>query len=45
VWAKTEKYRDAVLGFVIINVDENHISLVDKYLSDVGARWEVLTNE
>ncbi|SFL89202.1 methionine ABC transporter ATP-binding protein [Pelosinus propionicus] len=45
VWAKTEKYRDTVLGFVIINVDKNHISLVDKYLNDVGARWEVLTNE
>jgi len=45
VWAKTEQYRDTVLGWVIINVDKDKVSVVGKYLDEVGARWEVLKNE
>lgn len=45
VWAKTEQYRDTVMGWVIINVDENNVPLVGKYLADLGARWEVLNDE
>lgn len=45
VWAKTEKYRDRVLGWVIINVDEANVTIVGNYLTGLGARWEVLNNE
>jgi D-methionine transport system ATP-binding protein len=45
VWAKTEKYRDMVLGWVIINVDEANVPVVGEYLTGLRARWEVLNNE
>jgi len=45
VWAKTEQYSDRVLGWVILNVDEENVPIVGKYLDDVSARWEVLYNE
>lgn len=44
-WAKLEKYRDDVLGSIIINVDEENVKTVTEYLSSLGINWEVLNNE
>lgn len=44
-WAKLEKYRDDVLGSIIINVDEENVKTVTEYLSSLEINWEVLNNE
>ncbi|MDR3588328.1 MAG: methionine ABC transporter ATP-binding protein [Negativicutes bacterium] len=44
-WSNLEKYRDTVLGSIIINVDEENVSLVADYLTGRGIAWEVLGNE
>ena len=41
-WANVEKYRDGVLGTIVINVDEVHVKTVTEYLSNVGVKWEVI---
>jgi D-methionine transport system ATP-binding protein len=43
--AKLEQYRDAVLGSIVINVNEEDVKVVVKYLTDLGVKWEVLNNE
>lgn len=43
--AKVEKYRDAALGSIVINVDEENAPAVVGYLADVGVRWEILKGE
>lgn len=45
VWAKLEKYRDDVLGSIVINVDDQNEKVVTGYLSNLGVKWEVLSNE
>lgn len=44
-WAKVEKYRDGVLGSIVINVDEDRVSTVVEYLTAAGVRWEVVKGE
>lgn len=44
VWAKLEKYRDDVLGSIVINIDEQNEKAVIEYLSSLGVKWEVLNN-
>ncbi|MBP2626190.1 MAG: metN2 [Firmicutes bacterium] len=43
--AKLEKYRDAVLGTMVINVNQEDLNVVVKYLTDVGVQLEVLSHE
>lgn len=40
--AKLEKYRDGVLGSVVINVDEDNVKAVVEYLTDSQVRCEAL---
>jgi D-methionine transport system ATP-binding protein len=44
VWAKLEKYRDDVLGSIVINIDDNNEKVVTDYLANLGVKWEVLSN-
>ncbi|CAB1247147.1 methionine ABC transporter (ATP-binding protein) [Clostridiaceae bacterium BL-3] len=43
--AKLEKYRDAVLGSVVINVNEEKVADITNYLTKLKINWEVLNNE
>ena len=42
VWGKLEKFRDDVLGSLVINVEEDHKDRIVKYLQDKGIGMEVL---
>lgn len=42
VWGKLEKFRDDVLGSLVINVEEAHKDRIVKYLQDKGIGMEVL---
>lgn len=42
VWGKLEKFRDDVLGSLVINTDEEHRDSIVKYLNDKGIGMEVL---
>lgn len=44
-WAKVEKYRDGVLGSIVINVDQDRAAAVGEYLTAAGVPWEVLNYE
>ncbi len=44
VGGKLERYRDDVLGFLIINVEARDLDRVLKYMEDKDMRWEVLNN-
>jgi D-methionine transport system ATP-binding protein len=44
VWAKTEKYRDAVFGSVIINIKEEDMAAVSQYFQNFDVKVEVLGN-
>jgi len=45
VWGKIEKYRDNVLGSLIINTEQKNYKLITNYLSDIGVKWEMIKNE
>ncbi|WP_294360234.1 methionine ABC transporter ATP-binding protein, partial [uncultured Clostridium sp.] len=45
VGGKLEKFRDDVLGALIINIDEDNISRVKDYLDSKKVVWEVITND
>ena len=42
VWGKLEKFRDNVLGSLVINVEEKDKDLVLNYLKDKNIQWEVI---
>lgn len=44
VGGKIEKYRDEVMGFLIINIAESDLDKTLKYLSGQGVLWEVYRN-
>lgn len=44
VWGKLEKYRDEILGSIVVNTDEKNKSLITNYLSSVNVQWEVVKN-
>lgn len=45
IWGKTEQYRDTFLGVTVINIDQENLSVVEDYISQLDLRWEVLKNE
>lgn len=44
VWGKLEKFRDDVLGSLVINVTIQEQAKVEKYLLDKNMEWEVISN-
>lgn len=44
VWGKLEKFRDEVLGFLIINVNKENFEDITKYLNDRYVYWEVIND-
>ncbi|WP_371379523.1 methionine ABC transporter ATP-binding protein [Sporomusa aerivorans] len=44
-WAKVEKYRDGVLGSIVINIDEGNVQKVGDYLTAAGVKWEAVHSE
>lgn len=42
VWGKLEKFRDDVLGSLVINIKKEHKELVVNYLKSKDITWEVL---
>lgn len=42
VWGKLEKFRDDVLGSLVINIKENQLEDVSKYLDSKKMDWEVI---
>ncbi len=45
VFGRLEKFRDDVLGSLIININEKNFKAVTKYLEDKEIPWEVVGNE
>lgn len=45
ICGKLEKYRDDILGSLIINVSNNHRENIKKYLDEKNVRWEEIINE
>lgn len=45
ICGKLEKYRDDVLGSLVVNISCEHKDKVKKYLDDKGVRWEEIINE
>lgn len=45
VFGKLEKFREDILGSLIINVSKEHGENVKKYLESEGLRWEEIKNE
>jgi D-methionine transport system ATP-binding protein len=44
VLGKLEKYRDQVLGSIVINAEEKDEIPIVRFLSDAGVKWEVMKN-
>ncbi|MCI9069204.1 methionine ABC transporter ATP-binding protein [Clostridium sp.] len=42
VWGKLERFRDDVLGSLVINIKENQRKEVEKYLTSKNMPWEVI---
>ena len=42
VWGKLERFRDDVLGSLVINIKENQKYKVEKYLTSKNMPWEVI---
>lgn len=42
VWGKLENFRDDVLGSLIINVEDEHLEKITKYLDEKSVLWEVV---
>ncbi|MBC2580139.1 methionine ABC transporter ATP-binding protein [Clostridium sp. DJ247] len=45
VWGRLEKFRDDVLGSLVINTDEEHKKNICNYLESKSMAWEVETND
>ncbi|GAA0121204.1 MAG: methionine ABC transporter ATP-binding protein [Clostridium argentinense] len=45
VWGKLERFRDDVLGSLVINVNNSNEKKVIEYLSNKDISWEVVNNE
>lgn len=45
VWGKLERFRDDVLGSLVINIDNSNKERVIEYLSNKDISWEVTNNE
>lgn len=45
VWGKLEKFREDVLGSLVINVSEENSSAIIKYLNSKSIGWEVTKND
>ena len=45
VCGRLEKYREDILGSLIINVSSKHKEKVKKYLDERHVRWEEIINE
>ncbi len=45
VWGKLEKFRDDVLGSLIINIEEDKKDIVKKYLSLSQIEWEIVDTD
>ena len=45
ICGKLEKYRDDILGSLIINVSNNHRDDIKNYLNNKNVRWEEIINE
>ena len=45
VFGKLEKFREDILGSLIINIPDGSIDKVEKYLTNVGMRWQEVDNE
>lgn len=44
VWGKLERYREVVLGSVVINTKECNEKLITQYLNDIEVDYEVIKN-
>lgn len=44
VGGRIERYRDTVMGFLIINVADENVPMVEKWLRENGMLWEVMKN-
>lgn len=42
VWGKLEKFREDVLGSLVINIEEDKHELVTNYLNSTNIKWEVI---
>ena len=42
VWGKLEKFRDSILGSLIINIEEENLEKVTKYLNDKKINFTVV---
>ena len=45
IYGKLEKFRENILGSLIINVPRERLGDVEKYLTDHGMRWQEVDNE
>lgn len=45
VWGKLERFREDVLGSLVVNVDEKDKMKIFEYLESEGMSWEVIQNE
>ena len=45
ICGKLEKYREDILGSLIINVSSEHKEKIKKYLDEKEVRWEEIINE
>ncbi len=45
VGGKLERYLDDVLGFLIINIPDEHLETVFRYLREKNLHWETLDND
>lgn len=45
VWGKLEKFREDVLGSLVINVNEEDEQRIFEYLKSQNVRWEVIEND
>ncbi|CBH20219.1 DL-methionine transporter subunit; ATP-binding component of ABC superfamily [Acetoanaerobium sticklandii] len=44
VWGKLEKYRDGVLGSIVINTEEENVGIITDYLTTLGIKWRLIDN-
>jgi D-methionine transport system ATP-binding protein len=45
VWGKLERFREDVLGSLVINVDEKYEEQIFRFLESQGMSWEVIRND
>ena len=42
VWGKLEKFRENVLGSLVINIEEKDKETISEYLKSKNIEWEVI---